>query len=242
MKKIFLLIFATVGLVIFNCCNKNKDLRPTPLSGKLDTITLDIMAFDTIKQMKELPTDEKCLNDNKNNIPAISLNPDNSKLVDIIKIVDTCENNASIKKYIRCPYGLIKVDDENISLDFYNMLTCPTKNNMIDSINTLILMNIAHVTDASFTTSFGYKCALDFFNKPQLVLNIYEKDPELVMDYMLLIYWQTRDVIHYDRDEDIGYDLFLDFIKSKIEDNEIVDKSTDLIKNVVNYSVDIHMQ
>lgn len=121
-------------------------------------------------------------------------------------------------KYVSSPYGLIRINDENMVAEFYDWLSRKSGSDYTDSINSRILMEIFSNSDAALSNVGAIICRNDFMNKTDIVLNIYRSgDTELVDNYMSIIGFAFED---YGSDGSPSLNAYIDTLESHVRSQE----------------------
>ena len=218
MTKLFICLFSIYSVI--GCSDKSTS------NGSKSNITCDtIIIHDTIY------SDDITESENRVYPFAIEEMPKNDDLVRPVKVVDTCKYCS--KDYILFPYGFIKVTDE-LPAYFFKQLTTPTRDSEADSINSLILMSIADISDSALSEKMLHVCYDDFYNKPNLILNIFKTDPKRSMSYLRFVYWREKDLLMMDEDKNMDVETLKKQVLSKV--NEEIDEFQ-LIR-MLKYTVD----
>jgi hypothetical protein len=164
---------------------------------------------------------------NSGNIIVDSLSIDDIRTITITEYPMAYYSN----KYVSSPYGLIRINDENMVLELYKLLSEKSVSNYTDSINSRILMEIFRNSDASLSVCGSTICRNDFMNKTDIVLNICRSDDsELVDNYMNIIGFAFED---YGVDGSPSLEAYIDTLKSHVcspENHDALQKAISIIK------------
>lgn len=110
--------------------------------------------------------------------------------------------------YVITPYGMIGIHDSTPLLNFYDWLARKSGNQYEDSINSLILMEVARVSDGALAESIGYCCLKDFKNKLGLIPKIFnDNSKERVSPYIILLLSSLDDMHHSEPENKVLEDI-----------------------------------
>lgn len=102
-------------------------------------------------------------------------------------------NFQIIEAQIKCqtPYGEIVFQDDDTSENVLDWLSLSCGNQKIDSINSLIIMDVARKSDGALGELMGSICFCDFTNKPNVIISIFlNKKFNLIKPYFDHIAWE----------------------------------------------------
>lgn len=168
----------------------------------------------------------------------MKLNTGISSLKFIFTIVALFIGSVEMKSQvseIETPYGSMSFSDDDKSTEILGWFALSSGSQKIDSINSMIIIDVASVADGALGELIGSICLMDFINKPYVILSIYNNyGIEKIEPYLEQIAWelclgshlQKRYNEFYSRikkrkDKSINNDrlnIILDTISQKIED------------------------
>ena len=220
MNNKHLISIAIILLYTLQCCTNNKTTGAQS-------------SYQTVKEETEL-------NDNAqpvSNSTCILGQNSETIIVDSLSIADirtVVINEYPMEyysnKYVSSPYGLIRINDENMLLCFYEWLSRKSGYDYTDSINSRILMEVFSNSDAALSNCGSRFCRNDFMNKTDIVLNIYRSgNAEFINNYMSIIGFAFED---YGPDGSPSLDAFVDTLKSNIRSPQNLDVLQDVISTI----------
>lgn len=222
MSNKYILSIAIIMLYTLPCCTNNKT-------------TEEHISYQSGKEESELISNAQSIKNSScksdrlpESIKVDSLNDADIRTV----IINEYPMKHYSNKYVSSPYGLIRINDENMVSGFYKWLSEKSGSDYTDSINSRILMEIFSNSDASLSNVGVSICRNDFMNKTDIVLNIYRSgNTELVNNYMSIIGFAFED---YGFDGSPSLNAYIDTLEFHVGSSENLNALKDAIATIKN--------
>ena len=141
---------------------------------------------------------------------------------------------AQVGIKVSTPYGEMEFCDDDNSTNALERFSKASGDYRTDSLNTLAIINVCKASDGALSEIMDYICLEDFINKPNVVIDIYLQNENILEEYINFLAIGVYNKDHFDySDTSLSYaDKLENEIKKTIdnEDRVILSHIMSLIK------------